>query len=562
MHANRTLIRSISETLVKMSGLTSGFWSSVFCLFACLVVAVSSGCKPRGTPVERGIRDQVLYRSLSADPTDIDPHLVTGLFCLNVTSALFEGLVAEDPVDLHPVPGVAESWEISADALTYTFHLRANARWSNGEPVTANDFVVSAKRALTPALGASNLEFMDPMRNARAFHTGQLTDFSQVGITALDPRTLRIHLEHPTPYFLSLLTHPIWAPVYLPALEKMGSPTDRNNRWTRPASFVGNGPFTLKEWNPGTLILAEKSPTYWDAATVRLHAIRFLPATSVDTEERAFRAGQLHITEAVPLARLDVYRREKNPALTVSPFLDTYFYRLNVTRPILSEAKVRRALSLATDRRTINDTILRGQQRPAFSFTPPDCTSGYTPPALAMSDPAAARTLLAEAGYPGGKGLPPLELLINISGNHQVIAEAVQAMWRRELSVDVRIISMEASAALEQRSRLAYQILRSDWVADYADPKAFLEIFASDSEANHTGWKNKAYDALLAEADHTADPADRFILLQRAETLLLEESPLIPIYHLSTVRLVHPAVRGWHPTLLDHHPYKHVWLEN
>ena len=524
-------------------------------------VAIGSGCKPRGTPVERGIREQILYRSLSADPTDIDPHLVTGLFSINVTSALFEGLVAEDPVDLHPVPGVAESWEISADALTYTFHLRANARWSNGEPVTAQDFVASCHRALTPALGATNLEFVDPVRNARAYHLRQLTDFSQVGITALDARTLRIQLEHPAPYFLSLLTHPIWSPVYLPALEKMGSPTARDNRWTRPATFVGNGPFTLKEWNPGTLILAEKSPTYWDAATVRLHAIRFIPATSVDTEERAFRAGQVHITEALPLARLDVYRREKNPALTVSPFLDTYFYRLNVTRSILNEAKVRRALSLAVDRRTINDTILRGQQRPAFSFTPPDSFPGYTPPAHAVSDPAAARALLAEAGYPGGKDLPPLELLINISGNHQIIAEAVQAMWRRELNVDVRIVSMEASAALEQRRNLAYQILRSDWAADYPDPKAFLEIFAADSAANHTGWKNVHYDALLAEADRTADPAKRFVLLQRAESILLDDSPLIPIYHLSTVRLVHPAVRGWNPTLLDHHPYKHVWLE-
>jgi oligopeptide transport system substrate-binding protein len=525
-------------------------------------VAVLAGCKPRGTPVERGIRDQILYRSLSADPTDLDPHLITILPGINVASALFEGLVAEDPVDLHPVPGVAESWEISADTLTYTFHLRAGARWTNGEPVTAQDFVASCRRALSPALGATNLEFVDPVRNARAYRTGQLTDFAQVGVTAPDARTLRIQLEHPAPYFLSLLTNPIWFPVYLPALEKCGSPTARDNRWMRPATFVGNGPFTLKEWNPGTLILVEKSPTYWDAATVRLRAIRFIPATSVDTEERAFRAGQLHITEALPLARLDVYRHENNPALTVSPFLDTYFYRLNVTRPILSETKVRRALSLAVDRRMINDTILRGQQRPAYAFTPPDCTPGYTPPALAVSDPVAARALLAEAGYPGGKGLPPLELLINISGNHQIIAEAVQAMWRRELGADVRIVSMEYSAALEQRRNLAYQILRSDWSADYPDPKAFLEIFGSNAESNHTGWKNEAYDTLLAEADRTADSAARFALLQHAETILLEESPLIPIYHLSTVRLVHPAVRGWHPTLLDHHPYKYVWLSD
>ncbi len=530
-------------------------------LLAVLCLLFLAGCKPRGTPVERGITDQILYRSLSADPSDLDPHLVTGLPGINVTSALFEGLVTESPVDLHPVAGVAESWEISPEALIYTFHLRSNARWSNGQAVTAHDFVASCQRALTPALGASNLEFIDPVRNARAYRLGRLTDFTQVGITAPDARTVRIQLEHPTPYFLSLLTHPIWFPVYLPALEKSGSPTARDNRWTRPATFVGNGPFTLKEWNPGTLILAEKSPTYWDASTVRLRAIRFLPATSVDTEERSFRAGQVHITEALPLARLEAYRREKNPALTVSPFLDTYFYRLNVTHPILNEVKVRRALSLALDRRLINETILRGQQRPAFSFTPPDCTTGYVPPSLVLNDTITARALLTEAGYPGGHGLPPFELLINISGNHQIIAEAVQAMWQHELGLDVRIVSMEQSAALEQRRNLTYQILRSDWAADYPDPKAFLEIFTSDAESNHTGWKNEKYDALLAEADRTADPANRFALLQRAETILLDESPLIPIYHLSTVRLVHPAVKGWYPTLLDHHPYKHVWLE-
>ena len=530
-------------------------------LFAALTVFLLAGCKPRGTSVERGIRDQVLYRSLSVDPTDLDPHLITSLPGINVTSALFEGLAAEDPVDLHPIPGVAESWEISADTLTYTFHLRANACWSNGEPVTARDFVESCRRALSPALGASNLEFVDPVRNARAYRSGQLTDFARVGILALDARTLRIQLEHPTPYFLSLLTHPIWFPVYLPALEKMGSPTDRDNRWTRPATFVGNGPFNLKEWNPGTLILVEKSATYWDAASVRLNAIRFVPATNVDTEERAFRAGQLHITEALPLARLEAYRREKNPALTISPFLYTYFYRINVTRPILNEAKVRRALSLALDRRTLNETILRGLHRPAFSFVPPDCTPGYAPPLLAPSDPTTARALLAEAGYPRGQGLPPFELLMNISGNHQVIAEAVQAMWRRELGVDVRIVTMENSAVLAQRLNLAFQILRSEWAADYPDPKAFLEIFTTNADNNHTGWTNSAYDALLAEADRTTDHSSRFSLLQRAETILLEESPLIPIYHLSTVRLVHPAVRGWHPTLLDHHPYKHVWLE-
>ena len=530
--------------------------------FLALVVALAAGCSRSETLVGRGTREQVLYRSLSADLTDIDPHLVTGLPGINVVSALFEGLVAEDPVDLHPVPGVAERWEISPDGLTYVFHLRANARWSNGEKLSAGDFVASARRALTRSLGASNVELLFAVQNAAEYYRGALTDFNQVGLAADDPQTLRIRLDHPTPSFLSQLCHPAWFPVYLPAVEKAGAVDARDNPWTRPATFVGNGPFTLKAWEHGTLILVEKSATYWDAAHVRLQAIHFVPAASVDAEERAFRAGQLHITEALPLARIDSYRTARDPALQISPFLDTYFYRLNVTRPFLDDVRVRRALSLAVDRKAIVDSVLRGQQQPAHAFTPPNCAAGYLPPPLAADDPAAARALLAVAGYPEGKGLPPLELIINVSGNHQLIAEAIQAMWRRELGVEVRIISMEQTSALQQRSLMAYQILRSDWSADYLDdPLAFLKVFTSDSGDNHTGWKNPAYDALVAGAERIAAPAQRFATLQKAETVLLEDAPVIPIYYLTTVRLVHPSVHGWHPTPLDHHPYKHVWLE-
>ncbi len=513
--------------------------------------------------MDRGIREQVLYRSLSADPADLDPHLIIGLPDINVASSLFEGLVAEDPVDLHPVPGVAERWEISADGLTYIFHLRANARWSNGEPVTAQDFVASVRRVLTASLAARNATMLYPVYNAEAFHKGALADFDQVGITALDTHTLRIRLERPAPYFLSLLTQPVWYPVHLPTLEKNGSPYKAGNRWVRPETFVGNGPFVLKTWNPGTLILVEKSPTYWDAATVRLNAIRFLPASTVDAEERAFRGGQLHVTEALPVAKIDKYRSDQSAVLRISPFLDTYFYRLNVTRPFLNEPKVRRALSLALDRATLVQSVLRGQQQPAASLTPPNCAPGYTPPADAVSDPAAARALLREAGYEGGKGLPAFELFINNSLNHQVIAEAVQAMWRRELGIEVRVVNMEQSSLLDLRRNLGYQLMRADWAADYLDdPAAFLRVFTSDSSNNNTGWKNDTYDSLIRQADLTAEPARRFELLRQAESILLHDAPIIPLYHLTTVRLVHPSVHGWYPTLLDHHPYKHVWLEN
>ncbi|MCF7687581.1 MAG: peptide ABC transporter substrate-binding protein [Cephaloticoccus sp.] len=530
----------------------------------CLALAAFTlafvGCWSRESPVVQGNREQILHRGLGADVADLDPHLITGLPEINVASTLFEGLVTEDPRDLHPVPGVALRWEISSDQLRYTFHLRPGASWSNGVPIVAQDFVASYQRVLTPSLGADYAAMLYVVQNAEAYNKGQLTDFKLVGFAAPDDHTLVITLEHPTPYFLSLLSHPVWFPVYLPALEKTGSPYQRGNPWIRPANFVGNGPFVLKSWQPDRTVIVEKSPTYWDANLVRLQAIHFHPSGNVDSEERAFRAGQLHVTEALPVNKVDVYRRDHPEFLRIDPFLDTYFYRLNVTRPLLNDRRIRQALSLAVDRKAIVENITRGGQEPAFSFTPVG-TAGYEPPLGVGTDLATARNLLVEAGYPGGQGLPQFELLTNSSGNHRVIAEAVQEMWRRDLGINVTIVNMEQKSLLATRRTLDYQILRSDWVGDYLDPASFLEIFSSNSGNNHTGWSDPEYDNLLYQAQRTADRKDRYELFRRAETILLQAAPIIPLFYYTTVRLVHPAVRGWYPNLLDHHPYKYVWLE-
>jgi oligopeptide transport system substrate-binding protein len=503
-----------------------------FLCLLCLLWPLLSSCKKRETDVERGIREQVLHRGLSADLKGLDPHLETGLPEINVISALFEGLVGEHPETGAPAPAVAERWETSADGLVWTFHLRPNAKWSNGEPVTAHDFVASIRRVLTKSLAADNVAMLFVLANAESWYQGGLTDFTQVGALAQDDRTLRLTLAHPAPYLLSLLAHPIWYPVHLPTLEKNGGSTARDSRWTEPATLVGNGPFVLKVNRRSEVIVVEKSPTYWDAATVRLHAIHFHPAADVDGEERAFRAGQLHITEALPVAKVESYRKEKSPALRISPFLDTYFYRLNTTRPGLDNTLVRRALSLAIDRAAITDKITRGGQRPAASYTP-DGIDSYAPPAVLRTDAAEAQRLLAEAGFPEGRGLPPLEIMINSSGNHRVIAEAVQQMWRR-LGVPVEVNNMEQSSLFAKRRALDYSVLRSEWVADFADPKSFLDVFRGGSSNNHTGWNNLRYDTLLHAADRTVDPAARLKLLTEAEEVLLAEMPIIPIYHFTT----------------------------
>jgi len=529
-------------------------------LLASVLCLPIPGCLRRQTNVQRGDREQVLYCGIGSEVSDLDPQLVTGVAEHYVLSALFEGLVTEDPRDLHPVAGVAGSWDVSPDGLVYVFHLRPEARWSNGEPVTAGDFLASFRRLLTPSLGADNAAQFYVVRNAEAYHQGRLTDFSQVGFAALDGRTLRITLAHPAPYLLSLLAQTAALPVPLPTLERYGPADHRGNGWTRPGRLVGNGPFVLAQWRPNQAIVVEKSPAYWDSARVRLHAIRFYPIDSLDAEERAFRAGQLHVTYTLPAGRVDAYRRDASPFLRIDPYFNTYFFRLNTRRPPLDRPGVRRALALAVDRAAIARRILRGGQQPALSLTPP-ALADYTPPAGPPTEYAEARRLLAEAGYPDGRGLPTIELLYNNSENHRLVAEAVQEMWRRELGVNVRLLNQELKTVLAERRSGEYQVLLSDWVGDYLDASTFLDVWRGAGGNNHTGWSSADYDALLAAAARTAAPAGRAGLLQRAETLLLDAAPVIPLYFNTHVFLLRPSVHGWYPNVLDHHPYKYVWLE-
>jgi oligopeptide transport system substrate-binding protein len=532
---------------------------SVPWLLAAGVCLFAPGCARRETNVQRGDREQVLHRGIGSEPGDLDPQLATGLAEQSVTSALFEGLVTEDPHDLHPVPGVADHWEISPDGLVYTFHLRADARWSDGAPVTAQDFAAAYRRILTPSLAADNATLFYVLLNAEAFNRGRLADFGQVGCAALDAHTLQLTLVHPAPYFLELLTQMPFLPVPLAVIEKFGAPYQRGNPWTRPGRLVGNGPFTLQSWRPNEEIVVAKSPTYWDAAHVRLRAIHFYPIDSRDAEERAFRAGQLHITYTLPAAKVDAYRRNAPQLLRIDPYFDTYFFRLNVRRPPLDDERVRRALALAIDRAAITGQILRGGQQPAASFTPPGLPD-YSPPAGVGTDVAAARRLLAAAGYAGGHGLPPLELLSDNSGNLRLVAEAVQEMWRRNLGIDVRLVNQELRVVLAERRAGQYEILLSDWVGDYLDPTTFLDVWRGDSGNNHTGWSSSEYDSLLNAADLTVEPVARAALLRRAEVRLLAAAPVIPLYFNPHVFLIQPSVHGWYPTVLDHHPYQDVWL--
>ncbi|MBK8478865.1 MAG: peptide ABC transporter substrate-binding protein [Opitutaceae bacterium] len=528
-------------------------------LAACALALALPGCGKRETPVDRGIREQVLAIGTDADLTDLDPQLVTGAAEFNVLIALFEGLTDLDPATLDPIPAIAERWETS-DLREWTFHLSAAARWSDGTPITAQDFIASWRRLLTPALGADYASLLYPVVGAEEFNRGRLTDFAQVGLSAPHPQTLVIRLRQPIPHLPALLALPPLFPVPLHVIEKCGPVDRRGNPWTRPGTFVGNGPFELREWRPGQIVATERSPTFRDAAAVRLHGVRFHLAENLETEERMYRAGQLHVVSALATGRVDTWQRDHSPALHQEAYFGTDFLRVNVSRPPLDDPRVRRALALAIDRNLLAERVLLGTKRPAPALVPPGFP-GYAGAPRIPTDGAEARRLLAEAGFPNGTGLRPLQLLYNSSDQHRIVFEAIQEMWTKELGVTVQLASQENKTFRQTRRSGDYDLLRSSWTADYRDPMTFLEVFASGSGNNHTRWRNAAYDGLLTSAGASTSLSDRLAQLSQAESLLLAEAPIIPLYHYTNFYLVHPSVRGWSGNPIDRRPLKQLWLE-
>jgi oligopeptide transport system substrate-binding protein len=528
-----------------------------------LAAIALSGCGRRETPVEAGIRTQSLLLGNSAEPADLDPQAIYAFTDANITYALFEGLTSLDDRTSQAVPAVAERWDISPDGLVYTFHLRSSARWSNGDPVTAQDFVFSFHRILSPAFAAGYSYMLWPIKGAQAFNAGQLTDFSQVGVEAIDAATLRITLAKPTPYLLALAAHQTWMPVPRSIIEKYGRFDQKGTRWTRAGALIGNGAFTLVEWTPNSRIVVKKNPAYWNAGHVRLNQVTFFPTDNSDSEELAFRAGQLHVTGVsggLPSAKIPYYRAHAPAELRIDPALATSYLIFNVTRAPLNLVKVRRALALAIDRETISRDILYGSRAPAYSLTAPNC-GGYTAEARIGFDPALARRLLAEAGFPDGKGLPVFELQTLSDGGSIKVAEALQAMWRRNLGVHANIATTEQKVLFQNEQSLNYTIGVSAWIADYPDPSTFLNQYVTGGGNNWTGWGNREYDRLIHETEVTGNNPRRFALFQTAEKLLLDEAPLAPLFNLPEVYLIQPSVRGWDPSLIGFHRLTNVWLE-
>ncbi len=523
-----------------------------------LSLAACSGGERR---VDQGNRDGVLHFGNGPEPQTIDPHLSTGIPERNIQFALFENLVAMDPGTLGPAPGVAERWEISQDVRTYRFHLRTNARWSNGDPLTAEDFRWSWWRALQPALGNEYGYMLYPIKNAEAYATGKLSDFSQVGIRVINEHELEVELGAPTPYFLQLLDHHSFSPVHRASIEKFGAPTDRFSKWTRPGNMVTNGPFKLTDWKLYKYVRVEKNPYYWDAATVKLNAIVFYPTENNITEERMFRSRQLHRTEEFPTNKVTEYRAKHPDELRLDPYLGSYYYMVNVKRPGLNDARVRRALAMSIDRESLINNVLNGVNFPSYTLTPPG-TAGYQPPKLFHFDPQAARKLLAEAGYPGGKDFPKIEILYNTQEQHRKIAVALQQMWKTHLNIDVTMVNQEWKVYLDSRDALNYDLCRAGWIGDYVDPNTFIDMWVTGGGNNDTGWSNAEYDELVQrKIPNMKTNAERIAGFARAETILMENMPIIPIYSYSTRHLVSNSVKGMTGNIMDYYSFKHIYLE-
>jgi oligopeptide transport system substrate-binding protein len=501
-------------------------------------------------------KSQVLNIGNGAEPKDLDPQIVTGVPESNITQNLFEALVCKDPKTLQPIPAVAESWTISKDGKIYTFKLRNNAKWTNGDPVTASDFVYSWIRLLNPLTAAEYAYQGYYLKNGEAFNKGTLKDPSQVGVKAIDPHTLQVTLENPTPFFLSLVYHQSLLPVHKATVEKFGA------KWTRPENIVSNGAYMLDKWEMNKIISLKPNPKYWDLASLKLTRVNYYPVEQLQTEEKMFRAKELQITYQVPLEKIPFWQKDSTGVYQQAPYLGTYFYWVNVKKAPLDNKLVRTALALGIDRERIVKYVTRAGELPGSALTPPG-TGGYEPtPRLPIDGRRIkeAQALLAKAGYPGGKGLPPIDILYNTAENHKKIAEALQEMWKKNLGVDVRLFNQEWKVYLDSMHSKAYQIARQGWIGDYNDPNTFLDMFMSDNGNNNSNWANPAYDKLLRAAAKEQDKKKRLADFSAAEDILLDELPVIPVYIYTKVFLKATSVQGWFSNIEDIHPLKFVSL--
>ena len=527
-----------------------------------IIFAFVYGCSENITPVDSGLEKQIYHHGNGSEPQGIDPHIVTGVPEHHILISLCEGLTIPNPNpdDMNGyMAGTAESWSVSEDGKEYILNINKNARWSNGDPVTANDFVWSWKRILTASLGSQYPDMLYYLVGAYEYHNGLIDDFSEVGVKAIDQKTLKVNLKNPTPFFLGLLSHYSTWPVHKETVLKYGDIDDRNGEWTRPGNFVCNGPFQLKSWELNNKIVVEKNPYYYDASIVKLNEIHYYPVSNVMTEDRMFRAGQLHLTSTLPSQKCPIYI-EENPNLRIDPYMGTYFYRINTNHEALKDVRVRKALAYSIDRELLVNKVTKCGQIPAYSFTPPG-SNGYEPKTQIPFDPELAKSLLEDAGYSDENPFPKLEILFNTNEDHRKIALAIQQMWQVNLGIEIELVNQDWKVYLNREMIGDFQISRAGWIGDYEDPNTFLDLMRPNRGNNKTGWENKEYDELVEKANTINNQSERYEMLYKAEEILIDNMPIIPLYTYVRSYQLSPDVKGFNPHILDHHHPKFIYLE-
>lgn len=510
--------------------------------------------------------DALIY-NLGEDPETIDPTLNTSSGAGSIIDNAFEGLMRLDENE-KAIPGVAESVDESADGLVYTFHLREDAKWSDGQGVTAKDFEYSWVRALTKETAAEYAYQLFYIKNGQKFNEGKATR-DELGIKVIDDYTLEVTLESPTAYFKELTAFT----TYMPLREDIVS-ADPEGWALDPATYVSNGPFKLVQWDIKDQLVLEKNEEYWNAKEIKLPGVVFKLVTDQNTAYASLKAGDFDMVDTVPPS--EIASGQEEGLVTIYPNLATYMLVLNVgkqstlpedVKKVLNDPKVRRALSISIDRKAIVENVTKSGQVPAYSYVPKGILNeegkDFADKEYYDANQAnveEAKKLLAEAGYPNGEGLPTLEFMYNTEGDHKLVAQAIQQDWAK-IGVNVELVNQEWKVFLNTRQEGQYEIARHGWSGDYVDPMTFLDLWVTGGGNNDAGYSNAEYDALVNQAKAEGDQAKRWELMRQAEDILMEDMPIIPLYYYTKVKAAKPEVKGVRVSTLGHVFFDKAYIE-
>lgn len=486
---------------------------------------------------------QTLVRNNGAEVQSLDPHKIEGVPESNINRDLFEGLVIGD-LNGHPVPGVAESWD-NKDFKVWTFHIRKDAKWSDGSPVTAQDFVYSWQRLADPKTASPYASYLQygHVANVDEIIAGK-KPATDLGVKAIDDKTFEVTLSEPVPYFYKLLVHPSVSPVPKAAIEKYGE------KWTQPANIVTNGAYKLKDWVVNERIVLERNTNYWDNAKTVINQVTYLPISSEVTDVNRYRSGEIDMTyNNMPIELFQKLKKEIPKEVHVDPYLCTYYYEINNQKAPFTDVRVRTALKLALERDIIVNKVKNQGDLPAYSYTPPytDGMKLVEPEWFKWSQEKRneeAKKLLAEAGYTADKPLT-FNLLYNTSDLHKKLAIAVASIWKKNLGANVKLENQEWKTFLDSRHQGTFDVARAGWCADYNEPTSFLNTMLSDSSNNTAHYKSPAFDKIIGDTLQVTDEAKRAELYAQSEQQLDKDSAIVPVYYYVNARLVKPWVGGY-----------------